>query len=234
MSIGTNAFLRPKKASKRGLSTRIPSRLNQIGVGLLVIGQYTKALKAFTKALEIVKVLTPQMGPRTSNREGQITSQKRQTAPSKETTTIKPVRQLQHGSLRSVLLTKPIIVEEEEHLPDEGRSYLMRLSVAIIYNLALVNQAISLRQKEHQEQRNNCSSECVRDDSGVVKSMMKTLRLYELSCQLQLREDIVLEHRHSLARLNNMAHLHVAIGNEHQAQQCFLRLSEGSKENTSV
>lgn len=112
------------------------------------------------------------------------------------------------AAVPSYVFTKPIMIPEEP-IKNADRSMLsaVKISVILTYNLALTNHFKAI-------------------ESNSMDAFERALTLYELVHNFQIQEDMELCILHSLALVNNLGHVHLALNNAHRSKECFEYLLE--------
>lgn len=158
--------------------------------------------------------------------------------------TVSMVTSVLRGDLS--IFCDPLIVEEEAcEYSSGGRACLMKLVITMVFNMALANH------------RSGCSSADLtknirpsvamdsfsdhasggREDRRASSNrnralhLKKALAFYELSCQIQDRENIQMERECVLLHINNIGHIHACLGNAPMAERYFLSLLESLLED---
>ena len=191
------------------------AELNNQGVSLLEQGLPDQAVAIFSQGLALAKhaiALANEDDMDMADNKACCQAQDVQ-SPSCHFSKLSPHSQEVDCSLRETVCDdKPFIFRHPLVIPDHAAEdcsyskYFVKMSFIILYNLALTH---------HLSGSTNLYS---------VRKLRKALSLYELAYTIQMTEEIQLSVLETMAIVNNLGQIHLALGNEAKAEQCFRHL----------
>jgi hypothetical protein len=111
------------------------------------------------------------------------------------------------------VFTEPILVDPQDSIPESPsqiKSCLMKLTVILIFNMALSHHLKAMNSNETPLNRSS--------------DFQRAFSLYELSCKTQLHQGVELSEIHAMAHINNLGQIVAASGKKVIARQFFQRL----------
>jgi hypothetical protein len=111
------------------------------------------------------------------------------------------------------VFTEPILVDPEDSVPESPsqiKSCLMKLTVILIFNMALSHHLKAMNSNETPSNRSS--------------DLQRAFALYKLSCKTQVHQGVELSDIHAMAHVNNLGQIVAASGKNDIARQFFQRL----------
>jgi tetratricopeptide (TPR) repeat protein len=209
-------------------------QLNNLGVERLESGGFNEARQLFSLALDLMKTIIDQENPaRSRNAEvsrsamvdhcSSIVILPQRPTPSEQPATVRQERGSPYSS--STPRTDDTLEQEETQLSQSSKLYifsrpvyfvedldyehppLVKLSISLLYNLALSYHAITLRGQE--------------EDSSNPNMIEAALLHYQLAYDLQIRDGIELSTFHTMGIINNVGQIHAGKGDIEKARVLF-------------
>lgn len=126
----------------------------------------------------------------------------------------------------SYVYSEPVMLDPERKLCHRHRSCVMRITVTIIFNMALAHH---LRGRSMIATGNvsppTRSAEEINELNEMGRSeLRRASALYSLSCRIQVKEGVLIDEILSMAHLNNLGWIHATLGNTQSSVLVFERL----------
>lgn len=194
------------------------AQLNNSGVKLFESRRYDEAVSAFSRSLAIVKQVLA-----TCDDEIDAEMSESQCGPSSPVPEASPLCQFskvaepavpQHLTFKEESACDadlPFVFSQPILIPTTATEltafkHFIKMSFVLLYNLALTHHLSAL------------------EGPVSMKKLRKALSLYELAYTVQVTEDIQLTVMQTMAIVNNLGQIHVAMSNSDKADQCFQHL----------
>jgi tetratricopeptide (TPR) repeat protein len=182
--------------------------LNNEGIHYINKGNYEEAMKVISRGLNLVeKVLSVQDIPTKTDSYSMGLDMDEPETLLCEFLQLDP--EYPSAALTEAIKgNKPFIFSSPIYVPSVVNQavtlkYLATLSFILLYNLALAYHLSAI------------------DGQLCLKKLEKALSLYELAYAIQTTELSILQ---TMAIVNNLGHIHTALGNQEQSQLCFKHL----------
>jgi hypothetical protein len=211
-------------------ATLLSVQLNNTGASLLLEGRHDHAVKTFVQALKLTRCLMrKERTPEQKKRKGSTPSRVKHgshnlcsdlcnaNSMAGDSTHISIGDFVIEGNVNSAkvelsssfVFMNPILIDQDTAVTRE-RQCLMKLAIILIFNLGLTHHMLGLQQGP--------------DSSTRFSNLRKAFSLYELSCNMQIQEDVLLSDLYAMAHLNNLGQIQAVLGNQGMAKKYFFRL----------
>lgn len=194
-------------------TTQEATLLNNEGIRLINGGNYVDAMKSISRGLGIVKRSIVLLENSTLDSDSMDTEEDQcligqffEITPRCQSSALK---KLTHAAK----VEKPFIFSSPIYIPaasdetvGQTHRYLVTVSFIMLYNLALTHHLSAV------------------DGSLCMKTLRKALSLYELAYAIQSTEELELSVLQTMAIVNNIGQIHIALGQEKEAKSCFEHL----------
>lgn len=187
-------------------------QLNNQAVGLLEQGLYLDAVAAFSKGLALVTETLALLDDEERahgdcNNEDQSSNTPICRFHKMPAQKASPSCELEEDiSNDPFVFRSPILLPSRSTESASSQAYFIKTAYIFLYNLALTNQISSL------------------EATFSLQRMQKSLSLYELAYSFQMTQDVQLSVLETMALVNNLGQVHVALENHEKAARCFKHL----------
>ena len=121
-----------------------------------------------------------------------------------------------NGSRNLYDFLRPIYISEDEFLINNAP--LVKLTISLLFNLAITDHAIAMTIEEGGTQDQLPSSK------QTITTAANAIFLYQLAYCLQVKDGIELSRIHTMGMINNVGRLLAFLGDEKECEKCFKHL----------
>lgn len=204
--------LNSRESSAMTSSTSQIANLNSQGIEMLECGQYKQAAQFFSSGLSVVKQAIACLDSEDDeNMESSDVARPISCFHKAQETKLMMSNNKYEDQIaddKPFVFKCPISITDSAIEEEASYGYLIELSFMQLYNLALCHHLSALSSS----------------DTASEKKLQKALSLYELAYTITMTEDIQPTVLQTIAIVNNLGHIHSALGHTDCSQQCFENL----------